>query len=84
MWFWKNKNDNTSKNVVSSAEYERLVRKLIDANAEIEVLKASLKVLQTDVDNLRGNFNRKLKGIEKEEKETETKDLSNPASIYLG
>jgi hypothetical protein len=82
--FWRHKKyDNTDKNAVNSAEYERIVRKLIDANAEIETLKASIKLLQTDVDNLRGNFNRKLKGIEQTEK-IDTKDINTSELISIG
>lgn len=76
-FFFKRKNENTDKNAISSGEYERLVRKLIDGNTEIELLKASIKILQTDLDNLRGNFNRKLKGMKEEEVKEEKQETKN-------
>lgn len=74
MIFWKkNKNEDT----LNSKEYESLCKKLIELSSELEDLKIKLKILTTDQNNLRGNFNRKLGGLKKEEKteeatETET------------
>jgi len=65
MWFKKN---DTSKNAVNSDEYERLAKRITELAAECGICKAACKLLETDVDNLRGKFNRKLKGLEQEEK----------------
>lgn len=78
MLFWK-KHDNTNQNASIPLEYDRLLRRLSDVSAEIELLKTTVKVMQTDLDNLRGNFNRKLKGLEKEEK---TEENPKPQNIY--
>lgn len=72
MW-WK-KNDNTSKNPVNSEEYERLAKRITELVAELGLLKANYKIIETDVDNLRGNFNRKLKGLVKEEEKVAPKE----------
>lgn len=78
--FFKKKNENTNKNFADPDEYGRILRRFADLSTDIELCKATIKVLQTDVDNLRGNFNRKLKGIEKEE----TKDINTSEFVGIG
>lgn len=78
MSFWRNKN-------LNSDEYEKLQKKIIDLDAKIEKANVDLKILQTNYDNLRGNFNRKLSGIKKEEAELtqkeETQSINNPVIL---
>jgi hypothetical protein len=59
-----------NKNSINSDEYERLVKRIIDVDARMRLRDAEYKLLETDVANLRGKFNQKLKGI----KETDAKD----------
>lgn len=73
--FWSRSND-TRKTPLNSNEYESCVRKFVEISARLDTFETKVKFLQTDVDNLRGNFSRKLKGIkleeEKDQKPTET------------
>lgn len=66
---------------INSEEYERITKRLIDFSARIEELENKFKILQTNYDNLRGNFNRKLTGIKKEETEEETQSINNPVIL---
>ena len=84
MWF---KKDDTNKNYVNSDEYERLAKRITELASEVGICKAASKLLQTDVDNLRGKFNRKLKGLEQEEKvepKEETEKYINGDFIGIG
>lgn len=77
--FWKNE-----RKFINSAEYETISKKIVELNERVEILSHKLSVLQTSMDNLRGNFNRKLKGLKKdeqEEEEEETKDINNPVIL---
>jgi hypothetical protein len=77
------KNDNTSQNDVDTDGYARIFRRLTEISSDVEQCRAQVKILQTDVDNLRGNFNRKLKGIEQTEKQ-EAKDINTSEFIPIG
>lgn len=70
--FWKH---DTSKNVINSTEYEDCLRRIIKINSETEILKANLEAYKLQLDNLRGNFSRKLKGMKEEEEKPEEKKI---------
>lgn len=77
MSFW-------NKKPLNSEEYEKLQKKIIDLDAKIEKANVDLKILQTNYDNLRGNFNRKLAGIKKEEAQEfdeGEKSINNPVIL---
>lgn len=80
MSFWrKNKDEHLNSN-----EYESISKKVTELFTELEELKIKFKILETNYDNLRGNFNRKLTGIKKEEeteKATETQNINNPVIL---
>lgn len=72
-WFTKN---DTSKNTMGSSEYEDCLRRIIKINSETEILKSLLEAYKLQLDNLRGNFSRKLKGMQEEvEEKTEEKKI---------
>jgi len=76
--FWKKKE-------VNSTEYETILKKISDTRHEIELVKGQLAALQTNYDNLRGQFNRKLKGLAKEEEEgTKTEYLNTGIPFQMG
>lgn len=79
MLFWKKKNEtnNTREKAFRSDEYEFCLKRIAELNTKVESIEAKYKALQTDVDNLRGNFNRKLKGIKEEEKKEEIQEPQN-------
>jgi len=52
---------------MNSEDYEKLSKKITDLATLVEELKVKFRVLETNYDNLRGNFNRKLAGLKKEE-----------------
>jgi hypothetical protein len=64
MWFKKR-----SDGYLNSREYESVCKKLIEVSSRLEELEVKHKALKQDVDNLRGNFNRKLKQVPTDEKE---------------
>ena len=64
MSFWK-KSENEHLN---SAEYESVAKKLVEISTRLEELENKIKILTTNYDNLRGNFNRKLAGINSKSK----------------
>lgn len=86
--FWKKKDDNLHKEHLNSDEYERLLKRLLDITTEVKSCQAELKLLQSDLANLRGNFNRKLAGIAKEEsakeKPQEEEKFINSNDVYFG
>ena len=55
------KNENQTKNPMGSDEYERLFKRIIDVAGEIGILKANLELTKTDLANLRGKFNQRLR-----------------------
>lgn len=63
MSFW---NRNNEKHL-NSAEYESIAKKLVEISSRVEELENKFKILGTNYDNLRGQFNRKLSGLKKEE-----------------
>lgn len=67
--FW-GKNDNSSKNIMDSESYAKLLNRIVDGDTRIAKVENDLKLFRTDLENLRGNFNRKLSGLAKEEKES--------------
>ena len=73
MWGFKKYNDNSSKNVIHSEEYERILKRIIEIHTKNEILETKFKLLETDVSNLRGNFNNRLKAIKEREKTEEEK-----------
>jgi len=84
MWFQKNK----EKQFLTSYEFESLSKKFIELYSEVENLKIKIKILETNTDNLRGNFNTKLRRIKKEELEEEPTDpketINNPVILPYG
>lgn len=85
--FWR-KNDNRDKNIMDSDSYERIIKRIAELTSRIDIFETKFKLLQTDVENLRGNFNRKLSGIAKEIQEstpkTETESFNNSYDVPFG
>jgi len=80
--FWRKKDEGQK---IESEEYRRLAAKLADIEASVSGYKAEVRLLQSDCDNLRGQFNRKLKGLAAEEKKEEAKDLNKPEpKVFTG
>lgn len=81
MWPFKKSNETR----LNSSEYEHISKKIVELVTDIEELKNKFKILSTNYDNLRGNFNRKLSGLKgeekvepKEEESEEAKSINNP------
>lgn len=81
MWF-KKKNEISA---IHSEEYEQLSKKFVALLENVRELEVKFRILETNIDNLRGNFNAKLKKMRQEEiieeKEEETKDINNPVIL---
>jgi len=75
MAFWNKKHENPSPNPLNSEEYERLVKRIIEFNSKVAVLETNMELLKTDVANLRGKFNQRLKGLKEEEGKEEKKEI---------
>jgi hypothetical protein len=80
--FWRN-----DKKLLDSSEYEKLSKKIIELSADIANIKIEFKILETNYNNLRGQFNRKLAGIRRadlqqdEGLEEQPKDINNPVIL---
>lgn len=85
MSFWSN---DSSKKSMDSQEYDRLVKRISDGDAKIRILETDIQMLRTDIANLRGKFNAKLKGIKEqellEEKKVEIENNINDQFIPFG
>lgn len=79
MNFWKK-----SSEVINSIEYEKLFRRIIELSARTEELHNKISILQTNYDNLRGNFNKKLSSIKKEEEIKEIDTFNNNSDVPFG
>lgn len=68
--FWRKNNDQQS--------YESITNRIADFVVENRVLSQKVASIQTEIDELRGRFNRKLKGLQAEEvkEEPKTQDLN--------
>jgi hypothetical protein len=78
--FW-NKSKNAEQTNLNSADYEKLLKKSVEVTAKIEELQIKLEVLRTDLQDMRGKFNRKLRGIRLEDQEEQEKDINNPVIL---
>lgn len=76
--FWNRKN---LTQPLTSHEYEELVKRFTQLMGEIEEVKVKFKILETNYDNLRGQFNRKLKPLAKEEENNQSQLLNTPFKI---
>ncbi len=68
--FWKKKND-----TMDLGGYSKLIIQLSELFGQIKKLEASYTYLETQVANLRGQFNRKLSSFKNEEQEETEKDI---------
>jgi predicted nucleic acid-binding Zn-ribbon protein len=66
MWWTRKK--------IGSDEYEQLSNKITALRADIGEAQQEVRGLRTDVNLLRGQFNRKLSGLAKEEEKVEPKE----------
>lgn len=69
------KANNSNANAVNSSEYERLSIRIADISSEVKSVKADHELLKTDIANLRGKFNQRLKGLKEEETKDEEKKI---------
>lgn len=71
---------NTAKNVselnkpLNSDEYDKVLMKISEIRGELYHLKTQLLVLETNYNDLRGKFNRKLSILSNDKEEEEKKD----------
>jgi len=79
MWF-----KNNSRRFPSD-EFESLSKKLVELHTEMGISQAKIKILETNLDNLRGNINarllRRFKKEEEEDKQEEDKSINNPVIL---
>jgi hypothetical protein len=76
--FFKKSNDPRKENL-NSLEYETCLKRISELDTKIRSFEGEFKIMQTSLDNLRGNFNRKLRGI----KEEETKEEQKPTETII-
>jgi len=82
--FGRNKTNDSGKTAISTEEYEKCLKRFIEIDSRIGILENKFKLLQTDYENLRGNFNRKLKGLKEEEQKEETKEINTSFELPFG
>jgi len=68
------KNENSGTKIANSDEYERLSKKLIDLSAAVAALAGKYEILETNLANLRGKFNQRLRGREDQSTDQPTGD----------
>jgi len=67
--FWGKKDekaDDSGKKAIHSAEYEDLLVRFVKISKEVELLTNKFEIFKIGLDDLRGKFSRKLKGLEPE------------------
>jgi predicted nucleic acid-binding Zn-ribbon protein len=74
----------TDKNIVNSKEYEKLFVRIVELDSKIETLSTKFKLLETDVSNLRGNFNQRLKAIKEREELIQNETLIKDEFVSFG
>ena len=72
--FWHKKN-------LQNEDYEKLTKQITDLSGQLQRLKDSHELLESNVKSLRGLVNRKLSGEKDEIENTESKDLSSPVIL---
>jgi len=80
------KND-SSKNHINSHEYEILFKRISELSSDIQACKTNFNILETDISNLRGKFNQRLKGLiaeEPEKKKEESETINNGDLVAFG
>ena len=65
--FFGNHDKNKSSDPVNSKEYEKLAMRIVECTTAILSVENKLNLLKTDVENLRGKFNQRLRGIKLDE-----------------
>jgi len=85
MWWFNNgkKLETPNKEIINSREYDNLFKRFSEVYAELSLLKTDVKNFGTELDNLRGKFNRKLKGLEQEEKKVEEEQKTINTGEYI-
>jgi len=68
---------------IRSAEYDDVLKKISALNHSLEEMKTKFVVLETNYNDLRGKFNRKLNIIKDQEREDEPQSLNKPFSPFL-
>lgn len=82
MWF-KRKNNNLGEKSFNTEEYVKLLKRISELDTRLETIDNKYGILKTDVENLRGRFNQKLKSFTEEKPNAETKDLNLDNTVYL-
>jgi len=84
MFSWKSKSNNSDANAISSREYGECLKRIAELDTKLISLDATVKNLSLALDNLRGKFSARLKGLKTEEAEAEQKDLYVDGNIPFG
>jgi DNA anti-recombination protein RmuC len=82
--FWTKKTEDLGKKDINTDEYVKCLKRMAEIDSRVESLFNKFNLLQTDMENLRGRFNQKLKSFAEAKPEAETKDLNSDNTIYLG
>lgn len=70
------------KEPLNSKEYEDLLKRLLEVKHEISALDARFEALQTNYNDLRGKFNRKLNIIKEEEEKDAKSTEAQPLNTF--
>jgi len=77
--FWER-----SKKNLNSEEYEKLLKKVAALDALVLTLQAKYEAVNTNYNDLRGKFNRKLNILKQQQDEDEeAQDLNKPFTPFL-
>jgi chromosome segregation ATPase len=86
MLFWKNDRRNNREAHINSIEYDFCLKRISELNSSIEAFKSKISLIESDVANLRGKFNQRLKGLKEEEIKVEekAKDIYTSDELAFG
>jgi len=77
--FWNKKKEDgkvQDKKIMHSDEYEFVLKRLSEITSEISAIKADVKLLGTDLSDLRGKIDSRLRKIRERDKQTESEDIT--------
>lgn len=66
--FFSKKKDDTNQNSINSIAYAELSKRITDLESKLTLFTHRLEDMETNIASLRGKFNARVKGFEKEDK----------------
>jgi archaellum component FlaC len=81
MWLF---NDDKRKNPMDSDEYARCFKRIAELDSRIQSVETKAELVKTDVANLRGKFNQRLRRIQELEEDEKTETINKDEFVSFG